>query len=104
MFAKISQRRGRPGSMKALAGAYHDAEPPDITSVPGFVAYYVLDLGDDEWATIAIFEDEEGVKRWTDKAVGAAKRSEVARHLKTDPHSIYSAAGRVVFSRTAKGK
>ena len=53
MYAKIIRRQAKPGSLKTISDLSRKGGIPNIEAAPGFVAYYVVDLGGDEWATIA---------------------------------------------------
>jgi hypothetical protein len=102
MYAKIIRRQAKPGSLKKISDLSKKSGVPDIESAPGFVAYYVVDLGGDEWATVAVFDDKSHSERWTEKTAAALKESPIHEHIRREPHTIHAAAGPVLFAKTAR--
>jgi hypothetical protein len=42
----------------------HNEFVPMIKQIPGFVAHYAIDLGDNEGLLLAVFDDEAGIKQF----------------------------------------
>jgi heme-degrading monooxygenase HmoA len=102
MHIRIIQKRTRPGSLKEVQRLAKKLERPNIKNIPGFVAYYVLDTGEDQWATVAIFKDASGVDRWTKECARVFKDSEITKHLLSRPHDQFVLSGDVKHSEVAK--
>ena len=68
MHASIRRAKGKPGTMPEMTRIIEDGYVDRLAEIPGFQAYYVVDLGNDELATISIFEDEAGAHKSADLA------------------------------------
>jgi heme-degrading monooxygenase HmoA len=97
MYARVIREKIRPGAIEALTAAARKG--PDITKVPGFVAYYVMELDANKYVTIGIFKDKESSDRWTKMISDHAKKEDLKRHLEDAPDAIAGFAGKVVYSR-----
>lgn len=60
MQISVRHGKGKPGTSGEVARLVQEEFIPTIKKIPGFVAYYVVDIGDDRLLTISIFETEEG--------------------------------------------
>ena len=63
MYANIRRYVTHPGSVKKNAAQVNDGFLPVVRSIPGFVAYYVVDVGHGLGVSISIFEDQAGADR-----------------------------------------
>ncbi len=64
MYASIRRYVVHPGSMEKIAEQVNDGFLPIVHSIPGFVAYYVVDdIGHGIGISISIFEDQAGAER-----------------------------------------
>ncbi|HEX5387337.1 MAG TPA: hypothetical protein VFW66_11585 [Gemmatimonadales bacterium] len=67
MYATIRHYTPTPGTataekMDALGRQLHDGFVPMLQSVPGFHAYYALNVDDRELITISVFESRSGAE------------------------------------------
>jgi heme-degrading monooxygenase HmoA len=60
MYASIRKYKIRPGKAKELAQRVNEGFVPIISKAPGFVAYYVVDAGNDVVASFSLFRDQAG--------------------------------------------
>ena len=63
MYASIRRYVVHPGAMKKIAKQVNDGFLPIVRNIPGFVAYYVVDVGHGLGISISIFEDQAGAER-----------------------------------------
>jgi heme-degrading monooxygenase HmoA len=95
MFARVTHRRLKPGSSQNLKAALAGHVLPDPTAINGFKAFYVLDTGEDQWATISIFEDKQGLDAWTDECVRVFANSPVKSLFLNETHDMLFLKGDV---------
>jgi antibiotic biosynthesis monooxygenase len=62
MYASIRRAKGKPGATAEITQKVRDGFVPITSQVPGFVAYYLVDLGDDSVMTVSIFKDKAGAE------------------------------------------
>ncbi len=62
MYASIRRYRTVEGASIELAQRVDQGFLPIISSAPGFIAYYVVDAGNDEVASVSIFQDQAGTE------------------------------------------
>jgi len=74
MYASIRRGQANPGAAVEVAQRIKENFVPIISQVPGLVAYYVVNLGDDMLATISIFEDQAGAEDSARRAADWVKR------------------------------
>ncbi len=60
MYAAIRRYKTSPGGATELARRVTQGFVPIISKAPGFVAYYVVDAGNDVVASISVFQDQAG--------------------------------------------
>ncbi len=60
MYTSIRRYKIGAGSMDELMQIVNEGAVPIIRAVPGFIAYYVLDAGEDVIASISVFENQAG--------------------------------------------
>lgn len=97
MYASITRVKvkdiGRVSDAARVVG-----ETPDITAIPGFLAYYVVP-GRSQYTTVAIFEDAGGVNKW--HSMCREQNKDAWKLLAEGPDAVEVAKGHVIFSRTA---
>ncbi len=76
MYASIRRYVVHPGSMEKIAKQVNDGFLPIVHSIPGFVAYYIVDIGHGIGISFSIFEDQAGAER-----SAAASREYVKENL-----------------------
>lgn len=62
MYAAIRRGKANPGSVPELARRLQEGQVPLFRNLPGFVAYYFVNLGNDEGQSISVFETQEAAK------------------------------------------
>ncbi len=62
MYAAIRRGKGNPGSQNELARRIQESGVPLFRDLPGFVAYFFVNLGNDEGQSISIFETQEAAE------------------------------------------
>ncbi len=76
MYASIRRYVVHPGSIGEIARQVNKGFLPIIRDIPGFVAYYVVDVGNGLGISFSIFEDQVGAERFA-----AASREYVKENL-----------------------
>ena len=62
MYASIRRYKTSPGAAAELARRVNQGFVPIISKAPGFVAYYVVDAGNDVVASVSVFQDQAGAE------------------------------------------
>ena len=62
MYASIRRYKTSPGAAAELAQRVNQGFVPIISKAPGFVAYYVVDAGNDVVASVSVFQDQAGAE------------------------------------------
>ena len=62
MYASVRLTQATPGSVGKIGQRVTDDFVPLVSKIPGFVGYYVLNVGGDRLVTISIFEDSQGAQ------------------------------------------
>jgi hypothetical protein len=62
MYASIRQYQTTYGAAAELARRVQEGFVPIMASASGFIAYYVVDAGDDQVASVSIFQDQAGAE------------------------------------------
>jgi hypothetical protein len=77
MYAAIRQVKAKPGVADELANRIKRGAIPIISSVPGFMGYYVVYAPDDTVTAISVFNTVEGAEEsnrralaWIEKNLG----------------------------------
>ncbi len=68
MYASVRRYEIHPASLDELKSRVEEGFVPIVSSVPGFVAYYVISEGDGTVFSINIFEDKAGADESTRRA------------------------------------
>ncbi len=59
MYVAIRRMKGQPGSIDEAVRRVEHGLVPILSSVPGFVEYDVVQVGEDVGVTISVFETQE---------------------------------------------
>lgn len=77
MYAAIRQAKAKPGSADELARRIKKGAISIVSSVPGFMGYYVVYAGDDTVTAISVFSNAAGAEEsnrrataWIEKNLG----------------------------------
>jgi hypothetical protein len=62
MYASIRKYKTIPGAADELARRVEQGFVPLVSRAPGFVAYYVVEAGNDVVASVSIFQDQAGAE------------------------------------------
>ncbi len=62
MYATIRRYNVNPGAAGDIFGRVNEGFVPIISKGPGFVAYYVVDAGNDVIASVSVFQDQAGAE------------------------------------------
>jgi hypothetical protein len=75
MYASVRRYQTSPGAAVEIAQRVNQGFVPIISKAPGFVAYYVVDGGNDVVASISVFQDEAGAVESNRMAAGWIKEN-----------------------------
>jgi hypothetical protein len=90
----ITIRRYKTDSPKEVTPIVNERFFPLISSVAGFIAYYGIELGEDGWLSISVFESAAGAEESNRVAAKFIKDNpDLARLVKSPPIAV---AGSVV--------
>ena len=90
----ITIRRYKTDSPKEVTPIVNERFFPLISNVAGFVAYYGIELGEDGWLSISVFETAAGAEESNRVAAKFIKDNpDLARLVKSPPIAV---AGSVV--------
>jgi heme-degrading monooxygenase HmoA len=59
MYVAIRRMKGQPGVFDEAARRIENGLVPILSSVPGFIEYDVVQVGEDEGLTISVYETQE---------------------------------------------
>jgi len=97
MYASIRRYKTSPGAAAELAQRVNQGFVPIISKAPRFVAYYVVDAGNDVVASVSVFQDQAGAEESNRMAADWVKENIAS--LLTGPPEI--TAGAVTVHKTA---
>ena len=97
MYASIRRYKTTPGAAADLARRVNQGFVPIISKAPGFVAYYVVDAGNDVVASVSVFQDQAGAEESNRMAAGWVKEN-IASLVSGSPEIT---AGAVTVHKTA---
>ena len=69
MYIAVRRSKLAPGTIDEATRRIQEGFLPLISQMPGFITYYVVDIGNDTIMTVNIFEDQAGADAST-KAAG----------------------------------
>ena len=75
MYTAVRKYKATPGAVSQLIQRVQEGFVPIISRVPGFIAYYALDTGNDTVASISVFDDQAGADASTSKAADWVKQN-----------------------------
>lgn len=96
MYAAIRRLKVKPGLIDEAVQRIENGFVPLISSVPGFVEYVGMQVGEDEGLTISFFETQEQAEESTRRAAEWVKQN--LAPLAAGPHEIV-AVGEVRFRK-----
>ena len=97
MYASIRRYKTNPGKAAELVQQVKDGFVPIISKAPGFIAYYVVDAGNDIVASVSVFQDQRGAEESNRLAADWVKSSIAS--LVAGPPEV--TAGSVTVHKTA---
>ncbi len=95
MYVTLVLRKISRKNREALKSASRVAPP--ATKVPGFKAYYVIDLGGDKYASITFFKDKKGADTWAALAKKFVQQKRLAKFFDELPEEIPGVVGKIVY-------
>jgi hypothetical protein len=98
MHAGMRRVQCTPGSAREVARRIEEGFVPISREIPGFVAYYFIDLGNDEVASISVFADQAGADEANRRASEWVKQN-LASLMVT---SLEARSGQILVNATAK--
>ncbi len=75
MHAAIRRGKANPGSVNEVARRLQDGIVPTLRNLPGFVAYYFVNLGNDEGMSITVFETRDAAEESNQLSVNWARQN-----------------------------
>src|SRR5215218_5892665 len=102
MHIAIRHYRMDPGSLDEVNRHIQESFIPLIKDAPGFLAYYALDAGNGEIATVSVFEDRGGAE----ESIGMAAdyvRENLASLMPNPPEIIAGEVGAHELNLTKLG-
>jgi hypothetical protein len=97
MYASVRRYSTTPNGTAELSRRVKQGFLPIISSAPGFVAYYVVDAGNDVVASVSVFQDRAGAEESNRMAADWVKTNIAS--LVSGPPDI--TAGTVTAHKTA---
>ena len=97
MYASIRRYKTSPGAAAEIAQRVNQGFVPIISQAPGFVAYYVVDAGNDLVASVSVFQNQAGSEESNRMAADWVKKNIAS--LFSGPPEI--TAGAVTVQKTA---
>ena len=98
MYASIRRYKTAQGKAAELAQRVNQGFLPIISNVEGFVAYYVVDGGNDVVASISIFQDPVAAEE-SNRVAAEWVKDNIASLVSGTPEIV---AGAVIVHKTAK--
>jgi hypothetical protein len=97
MYASIRRYKTNPGAAGEISRRVNQGFVPIISKAPGFVAYYVVDAGNDVAASVTVLQDQAGAEESNRMAADWVKKNIAS--LFSGPPEI--TAGAVTVHKTA---
>ena len=97
MYASMRRIKCQPGQAGAVAQRIEEQFVPQMRGVAGYVAYYLIDVGDDEVSSISVFQDRAGAEQANQMASAWTKQN--LAELVAGP--LEARAGQVLVSAPA---
>lgn len=96
MYSSIRRYKTSPGAAGELAQRVKEGFVPIISQAPGFLAYYLVDAGNDVVATVSVFEAQSGAEE-SNRMAAAWVKENIAALLPNPPEIT---AGAVTVYKT----
>jgi len=84
MYVAVRRYKVKAGSMDELARRTQEGFVPLVSQVPGFVAYYGVESGNDSLFTVSVFQDQAGAEESNRRAADWVKQN-IAEFLQGPP-------------------
>jgi hypothetical protein len=97
MYASIRKYKTNPGAVDELSRRVEQGFVPLVSRAPGFVAYYVVDAGNDVVASVSIFQNQAGAEE-SNRLAATWVRDNIASLFSGPPEIT---AGEVRVQKTA---
>jgi len=97
MYASIRRYDVKPGAMAEITRQVNEGFVSIISKAPGFLAYYLVDAGNDTGATVSVFQNQAGAEE-SNRMAAAWVRQHIASLVAGPPEIT---AGEVVAHKTA---
>ena len=96
MYASVRLTQAKAGSVDKIGERVTKDFVPIVSKIPGFIGYYVINVGGDKLVTVSIFEDENGTR----ESIQESREwvSEAISEWLAQPLEIME--GRVIASKT----
>ena len=75
MYVAVRRYQTKAGSSGEIARRAQQGFVPLVSQIPGFVAYYGVDAGNDVVVTISLFQDQAGEEESTRRAADWVKQN-----------------------------
>ncbi|MCC7450779.1 MAG: hypothetical protein IT324_25415 [Anaerolineae bacterium] len=75
MYIAVRRSKLAPGTIDEAIRRIQEGFLPLISQMPGFITYYVVDIGNDTIMTVNIFEDQAGADTSTQAASDWAQQN-----------------------------
>ena len=75
MYIAIRRGKANPGSINELARRLQEGQVPSLRNLPGFAAYYFVNLGNDEGLGLTVFDTKDAAEKANKLAVDWAKQN-----------------------------
>lgn len=75
MYASMRRMKCLPGEATEVAKRIEEQFVPQMRMMNGFVGYYLVDVGEDEVASISIFQDQAGADEANQRASAWVKQN-----------------------------
>lgn len=62
MYASVRVTQAKPGTVEEIGRRVTEDFVPIVSKIPGFIGYYVINMGGDKLVTVSIFEDDKGTR------------------------------------------
>jgi hypothetical protein len=63
MFAAIRRFSFKPGTVDEVMHSIESEFVPSLAQIPGFVAYHVVDIGENKAISVSVFESKDGAEQ-----------------------------------------
>ena len=75
MYASIRRYKVNPGTSAEISRRANEGFVPIVSKAPGFVAYYLVEPGNDVVATVSVFQNKAGAEKSNQLAADWVKQN-----------------------------